>query len=252
MRMLSLLSWTVSLLMLALVATPATAAEFTDAQKTEMGTVIKDYLLKNPEILQQAMAELQRKQAEQQASQASDSIKQNADAIYRASADQAEGNLKGKVTVVEFFDYNCPYCKRMLPAMAALLESDKDVRIVMKEFPILGEGSVYASRAAVAAVQQGKYWPFHLALLGAQGRVDQARVLTIAKGLGIDTDKLTKDMQSPAITTMIETNNALAGKLGINGTPAFVIGDKLYPGAIEADQLKTVVAEARAKGCAIC
>ncbi len=230
----------------------AQAAEFTDAEKAEIGPIVKEYLLKNPEILKDVSAALQKKEAEQQASVASSGIKQNAETIFRATGDQSEGNLKGKVTVVEFFDYNCPYCKRMTPAVAALLEGDKDVRVVMKEFPILGEGSVFASRAAAASVLQGKYWPFHRALLAAEGRVDAGRVMKIARDIGIDTDRLTKDMMSADISKMLQINNDLAGKLGINGTPAFIIGDQLYPGAIEASQLLAIVAEARTKACAVC
>ena len=228
------------------------AAEFTDAQKGEIGTIVRDYLLKNPEVLQEVSAQLQQKQAAQQEKHAGDAIKQNASDIFRSTTDHSAGNVKGDVTVVEFFDYNCPYCKRSYPTINSLIQGDNKVRVVMKEFPILGAGSVFASRAAIAAIQQGKYWPLHEALMAVQGKVDEARVMTIAKQVGLDTDRLTKDMKSESVTAAINKNNELAQKLGINGTPAFIIGDQLSPGAIELADMQSRVAQVRANSCAVC
>lgn len=228
------------------------AAEFTDAQKGEIGKIVRDYLLKNPEILQEVSAQLQQKQAALQEKQAIEGIKQNASEIFRSSTDHSQGNLKGDVTVVEFFDYNCPYCKRSFPTITSLLKDDNKVRVVMKEFPILGPGSVFASRAAIASIEQGKYWQFHEAMMLAQGKVDEPRVMTIAKQVGLDTDRLTKDMKADSVTAIIDKNNTLAQKLGINGTPAFVIGDQLLPGAVELADMQSRVAQVRAKPCSFC
>ena len=251
MRLFKLLGLAVAAMMFAGGDT-SNAAEFTDAQKGEIGKIVRDYLLKNPEVLQEVSAQLQQKQAALQEKQAGDAIKQNASDIFRSSTDHSAGNVKGDVTVVEFFDYNCPYCKRSYLTINSLIQGDNKVRVVMKEFPILGAGSMFASRAAVASIQQGKYWPFHEALMAVQGKVDDARVMTIAKQVGLDTDRLTKDMTSDSVTAIINKTNDLAQKLGINGTPAFIIGDQLSPGALELADMQSRVAQVRANPCAVC
>jgi protein-disulfide isomerase len=147
--------------------------------------------------------------------------------------------------VVEFFDYNCPYCRRAKPEIEALLAADPDVRLVYREWPILGEGSVFAARAALAAREQGLYEDFHWALMGMSGRAEESSVLRIAEDIGLDVAQLRRDMEAPEIDAHIETSMRLAQVLGITGTPSFVIGDALVPGVVDAEQLQTLVTDAR-------
>ena len=155
------------------------------------------------------------------------------------------GNPEGDVTIVEFFDYNCPYCKRAMPEVQALLASDKNVRLVYREWPILGEGSVFATRAALASRAQGKYEEMHWAMMGLKGRIGEERVMKVAKDLGLDLDKLRADMNSPEVEEHIATSMQLAQALGFNGTPSFVIGQSLVPGFVEQAQLQKFVDESR-------
>jgi len=238
---------------LALGATLAPAAEFNDAQKSEIEGMIKEYLMKNPEIVREAIQELDRRQAQEEAQAQQSAITTNAKAIYRTPHDLVAGNPDGKVSVVEFFDYNCAYCKRAFKDVMTILDKDKDVRLVMKEFPILGPGSTYAARAALASRKQGKYLPFHLAMLGHEGRIDEKTVDEIAGKTGLDVNQLHKDMEASDINAAISANMQLAEALKINGTPAFIIGDQLIPGAVGYNGLATTIDTVRqAGGCQIC
>jgi protein-disulfide isomerase len=156
------------------------------------------------------------------------------------------GNPAGDVTIVEFFDYNCSYCKRVAPTVKALIKSDPNIRVVYKEFAILGPPSVLAAKAALAAQRQGKYVPFHGALMSS-GRATDSTIAALAKNLGMDYGKLLKDMKDPAISKTLQRTYRLAGLLGINGTPAFIIGNQLVPGAISADALARMVRAERAR-----
>jgi protein-disulfide isomerase len=146
---------------------------------------------------------------------------------------------------VEFFDYNCPYCRKVAPTVVELEEADPDLRLVYKEFPILGPGSQFAARAALAATKQGKYLPFHAALMQATEQVTEQSVMEIARAVGLDTEQLTADMQAPAIEDAITRNLRLANALGINGTPSFVIGQEIVPGAADLGTLQHLIARAR-------
>jgi protein-disulfide isomerase len=156
------------------------------------------------------------------------------------------GNLEGDITVVEFFDYNCPYCKRAMPEVDALLAEDGNIRLVMREWPILSEGSAFAARAALASRKQGKYAELHNALMGMRGKVEADTVLRVAGEIGLDLDRLKADMQAPEIDEHIATSMRLAEALGFNGTPSFVVGDQLVPGFVEKAQLSEIVASVRA------
>ena len=156
------------------------------------------------------------------------------------------GNPEGDVTVVEFFDYNCPYCRRVKPEMEALLASDTNVRVVYREWPILGDGSVFAARAALASRNQGKYEEFHWAMMGMKERAQEASVIQIAEDIGLDVARLRRDMDAPEVQEHIQTSMRLSQSLGFNGTPSFVIGDSLVPGLITADQMIELVEQARA------
>ena len=156
------------------------------------------------------------------------------------------GNPDGDITVVEFFDYNCPYCRRVKPEMEALLAADPNVRVVYREWPILGDGSVFAARAALASRNQGKYEEFHWAMMQLKERAEEASILRTAEDIGLDVAQLRRDMNGPEIEEHIQTSMRLAQSLGFSGTPSFVIGDSLAPGLIQADQMIELVDQARA------
>jgi protein-disulfide isomerase len=158
------------------------------------------------------------------------------------------GNADAGTVVVEFFDYNCPYCKRAANDVKALLAADSDIKVVYREWPILGEGSVLAARAALAAHAQGKYEEMHWALMEIQGRAEEASILAAARSVGLDVAKLIDDMESDAVNSHLAVSQGLARDLGFTGTPAFVIGDALVPGAVPLDELQELVAQARTDG----
>jgi protein-disulfide isomerase len=159
------------------------------------------------------------------------------------------GNPKGDVTVVEFFDYRCTFCKRVLPAVRRLLRDDPRIRYVFKEFPILTPQSRIAARAALAAwrVAPETYFGFHVDLMSARGALGEAVILRLAANAGLDTQRLKREMQSPEIEAVLRRNAEIAQRLGIQGTPAFIIGERLVPGAIDLAQLQSLVAEARGR-----
>lgn len=237
------------------IAVPAIAVaeEFNSKQRDELGTIIRDYLMKNPEVLRDAFQELERKTQAEKDEMAKKAIVSEADNIFRADGDLVVGNPKGSITMVEFMDYNCGYCKRSFPVIQKLIEADKDLKIVIKEFPILGPGSTYAARAAIASAEQGKYWEMHQALVEVRGAVDQVKVLQLAQSIGIDVEKLRKDMESEKINKIIARNMNTAEALGIQGTPAFLVDDKLIPGAVGFAALSGVISSIRQNGgCKVC
>jgi protein-disulfide isomerase len=236
--------------------TPVAAAQggLSPAQRQEVEALIKDYLLKNPEVLMEAQNALEAKMDKLQAERTAAAIKQNATEIFRPAASPVVGNPKGDVTVIEFFDYNCPYCRKAFPEIVQLVEKDKQVKLIFKEFPILSKGSEEASKVALAAKLQGKYWEVHRALNEQQGQTNEATALRIAEKLGLDMARLKRDMASPEVKREIDETRALALKLGIQGTPHFLVGDRVIPGAPEnlLEQIKKNVAEVRKEGCKVC
>lgn len=198
-------------------------------------------ILENPDIIMQAVAILQQREQERAASGA------NTVRLQLESDPNAPnlGNPEGDVTVVEFFDYNCPYCRSAGQTLQALLAADANVRVIYREWPILGEDSVIAARAALAAREQGKYEAFHWALMNGEGRVTEAIIFKVARNLGMDVAKLEADMVSPAVEAHIALSNALAQQLGFTGTPAFIVGDKTAPGMLSFDEITRLVADAR-------
>ena len=246
--------WTVlfSAMMLGLVPA-ANAAEFNDGQRREMESIIENYLLSHPEILQDMSQILEQKQKQAEDEQRKGGLVKNADQIFRDKADFVAGNPDGKVTMVEFFDYNCGWCKKGFPEVMSLLDTDKDLKFVLKEFPIFGEDSEYAAKAAIASGKQGKYWNLHIAMFSHEGKITKESVDEIAAGIGLNMTQLKKDMEDPALTKILERNRALAQSLAINGTPAFIIDDKLVPGYLPKAELATAINEIRAKGgCSLC
>ncbi len=229
------------------------AGEFNDAQKKEMGQIVREYLLKNPEVLRDAFLALERKEKIAKLSQAKKAIIEQADGIFRSSGDLVMGNPNGKTTMVEFFDYNCGFCKRSLPDILRLAAEDKDLKIVLKEFPILGPGSMFAARAAIASGFQNKYLELHLAIIKKRGTVNEAAVLKAAQSIGLDMKKLQKDMKSDEVSRIIQQNHAIARELNINGTPAFIIGDQILPGAVGFETLSSTIKDVRENGtCKVC
>jgi protein-disulfide isomerase len=241
----------IALLAAILLPASATAQEFNERQREELGKIIREYLLDNPEVLREAIQVLERKQKEAEETAAKAAIVEQAKEIYRSEADLVAGNPNGGVTMAEFFDYNCGYCKRAMPDVLKLIEADKDLRVVLKEWPILGEGSVYAAKAALASRKQGKYWDFHLALMQERS-VNEPKVLEVAQRIGLDVAKLKADMQAPEVQEVIDRNMKLAEALGLRGTPAFLIGEQLLPGALPYRVLEQTIATVRKDGCKIC
>ncbi|MGB0056645.1 MAG: DsbA family protein [Methyloceanibacter sp.] len=217
-----------------------------DQQRVER--IMRDYLTKNPQILVEMATQLDKRQASQQTKVISD----NADAIFRSPVSHVAGNPNGDVSVVEFFDYNCPFCRHALHDVVKLIDDDGKVRLVLKELPILSDDSVAAAKLALASNKQGKYFEMHQKLLSEPGKADKAKALRIAKDLGLDVDQLQKDADDPDIKKALDEAKDLAQKLGLQGTPMFLIGDRTISGAPDDlfDQLEAKVTEVRQKGCA--
>ena len=204
------------------------------------------FILANPEVLIESVQQLEARQQTAAADELKTLIGERRDEIFNDPASPVLGNEAGDVTLVEFFDYNCPYCRKAAPLMAELQASDQNVRLVYKEFPILGPGSAFAARAALASQKQGKYAEFHEAMMTHSGAIDESSTLEIARRIGLDIDQLQQDMQDPAIEDSIQRNLALAGDLRINGTPSFVVGDDIIRGLTDLPTLQGLIAEARA------
>jgi protein-disulfide isomerase len=237
-------------------AAPAGAQSFSPDQRGEIERIIKDYLLKHPELLQEVMSELEKRQTVADAEKHRGAIKELSATIFNSSRQVTLGNLQGDVTVVEFFDYNCGYCKRAMTDMLDLLKVDGKVRFVLKEFPVLGEGSMQAAQVAVAVRMQDKtggkkYLEFHQKLLASRGSIDKARAVAAAKEVGLDVARIEKDLASEEVKATLEESYKSAEALGLNGTPSYVIGGDVVIGAVGVNALKEKVNNARC-GKAIC
>ncbi|PZW48373.1 protein-disulfide isomerase [Humitalea rosea] len=235
-------------LALALPGLPALAQALTEAQRAEVVEVLRRALREDPSILREAMIALQQSEATAAADRQRAVILAHADALFRDAADPVLGNTSGDVTIVEFFDARCGYCKQMHPAITALLAKDRGVRLVLKDLPILGPSSVVASRALLAAQRQGRYAALHDALMRLNGEPSEAVLRVQAEHAGADWARLRRDMDDPSIQRRIAANVALAQTLGIEGTPALVISGThaLVPGAVDLAALERLVAESRA------
>jgi len=230
-------------------ALPAAAQDFSTAQRGEIEKIIKEYLIRHPEVLQEAMAELEKKQQLAETEKARSAIKNHSDALFNSPRQVVLGNPQGDVTFVEFFDYNCGYCKRALTDMVEIMGKDPKLKVVLKEFPVLGPGSVEAAQVAVAVRMQDKtgkkYLEFHQKLLGGRGQVDKAKALAAATDIGLDMARLDKDLKSDEIGKTLEESMKLAEALGLNGTPSYVIGNDVVIGAVGLDALGKKVEAAR-------
>ncbi|HEY5127478.1 MAG TPA: DsbA family protein [Bradyrhizobium sp.] len=243
--------FTPALLVLALCGTPpaASAQSFSDSQRGEIETMVRNYLISHPEVLEEAMAELSKRQTAAEAAKHEASVATNAETIFNSPRGVTLGNKDGDVTFVEFFDYNCGYCKRAMADMLDLMKSDPKLKVVLKEFPVLSQGSVEAAQVAVAVHMQDpggrKYLDFHQKLLGGRGPADKARALAAAREAGLDTARIEKDLTSPEVRATIEENFKLAEAMGMNGTPSYVIGKQVVIGAVGLDSLKEKIGVAR-------
>jgi len=239
--------WLGALALLVLTPAPSLAAEFTPAQRQAIESMIRDYLTKNPEVMLDALQAAEDKIKADSRGKASAALATRRHEVFDDPDAPVAGNPKGDATLVEFFDYRCPYCKQVEPAIEALVAQDPKLRFVYKEFPVLGPESVTAARAALAARQQGKYDLLHRALMALKGQINEAAVFKVASSVGLDVERLKRDMAAPDIDRMLKANGKLAEALDIRGTPGFVIGDEIVPGAISLDALKQLIETARRK-----
>ncbi len=241
-----------SMLMTALWLTPALALE--EEEKKEMGQFIREYLLENPEVMLEVQAALEAKQQSQRLEQAGQAVAANHDAIFNSQDDIALGNPDGDVTVVEFFDYNCGYCKRALADMERILATDPKVRFVLKELPILGPDSLDAHRVsnAVRLIAPEKYGEFHRALLGSTGTATEESAIEVAAALGISEADLRKSMAENPNDQLVRDAYTLATNLGVTGTPTYIVGNEALFGAVGDDALQEKIANVRACGKSTC
>ena len=213
--------------------------------------IVHSYLTKNPEILVEMTNELDKRQAAEQEAQQKKAISENAEAIFRSPVSHVAGNPNGDVSLVEFFDYNCGYCRKAMPDVVKLVNDDGKIRLVLKELPIFGDDSEAAAKLALASNKQGKYFEMHQKLFSEPGKADKEKALRVAKELGLDVDQLQKDAEDPDIKKGLDQAKELATKLNLQGTPLYLIGDRVLPGAPDDlfDELKAKVAEVRKNGC---
>ncbi len=224
---------------------PVRAAEIPTEQREAIEGIIHDYLLHNPDVLIEAVRGAEDKLNREADAKAEKVLSDQRREIFDDPATPVGGNPQGDVTIVEFFDYRCPYCKQVLPSLQALLKEDHKLRFLYKEMPVLGPASVTAAHAALAAQQQGKYEAFHNAMMATKGQITDETVYKVAGSVGLDVDRLKQDMNAPDIGQALKTNLALADALNIRGTPGFIVGNHIVPGAMDLDALRNMVAEAR-------
>ncbi|MDG1170940.1 MAG: DsbA family protein [Sulfitobacter sp.] len=235
----------------AVLALPVLASdlkEFTDEERAQFRAEVRSYLMENPEVIMEAVALLQNREAEAQAQADLNLVGDNADAIFNDGFSWVGGNPEGDITLVEFLDYRCGYCKRAHNEVAKLLETDGNIRLIVKELPILGEQSVIASRFAIATKQlagDDSYKAMHDALMELKGEVSLPALRRLATTFGLDVDAIEARMDSDEVTMEIAKTRALAQVLDISGTPTFVMQDELLRGYLPYDQMQALVAEKR-------
>jgi protein-disulfide isomerase len=226
-----------------------------DEQRRAIEGIVKEYLLKNPEVIQDALVELERHQQEAQKMSQRSALTAERETLLHSPRGNIVGNVNGDVTLVEFFDYNCGYCKRALTDLRTLAKADPKLRIVLKDFPVLGPQSVEASRVGLAVKQQikgDKLFDYHVKLMESRGQVNGERALAVAKEMGLDMARIQKDMESDEVRAALEENMNLGDKLGLTGTPAFVVGEEIIAGAVGMEPLRRVIASTRQCGKAVC
>jgi protein-disulfide isomerase len=228
----------------------AHAQPFSPEQRSEIEKVIRDYLLRNPEILQEVIQEMERRQVQADAEKHREAIKEHAEAIFNSKRQVVIGNPQGNVTMVEFFDYNCGFCRKALADKIELMKADPNLRVVLKEFPVLGEGSTQAAQVAIAVRMQDKtggkkYFEFHQKMFASRGQVDKARALAVVREIGFDAARAERDMNSDEVRLTLEEDFKLAEALGINGTPTYVFSGQVVVGAVGVQKLREAINTAR-------
>jgi len=240
--------------LVSLSAGPA-RAQLSPAQRTEIEGVIKDYLMKNPDVIRDVLTEMERRQKADEEAARVKAVTDLAPQLFDSPRQAVLGNPNGKITLVEFFDYNCGYCKQALPDLTRLIKEDGDLRVVLKDFPVLGPGSVEAAQVAIAVKKQfqgDKFWAFHVKLLGTRGQVGKAQALAAARESGADMVRLTKDMDGPEVQATLQESAKLADALNLTGTPTYVVGDEVVVGAVGYSQIKGRLDNIRKCGKASC
>lgn len=221
------------------------AKGMSDSERAAIEAVVKEYLAKHPDEIVQSLQEMQKREQADAEAKSKNAVAGAKDKIYGDPDTPVGGNPKGSVTVVEFFDYQCGYCKMSETAIEKLLKEDKDVKFVYKNFPILGPMSTVAAKASLASARQGQFAKFHQALMNKKDHLNEEMIYQTAKDAGLDVEKLKKDMKDEAIEKMTQANIKLGAEVGVRGTPLFIVGDTVFPGAMEYAQLKQAVDEAR-------
>ncbi len=229
----------------SMTITTARADAVTPAQKKAFEQIIHDYLVDNPDVVVEALKSAKARDDARAAEQSREMVTKNHDALVHDPDSPVGGNPNGDVTLVEFFDYSCPYCKQVEPSLEAMLVEDPKLRIVYKEFPILGPASIVASRVALAARNQGKYDAFHRAMINTKGQLSDDVIVKVAQSVGLNVDKIKVDMAAPEVAKVLKSDFELAQALNVKATPVFVIGDSVLPGAVDIDTLRRLIAEAR-------
>ncbi len=227
---------------------PGAQAEegFAEAQKSEIQTIVKQYLMENPEVLVESLEAYRVKEEREQEEQSAAKVTESLSYLTRSDAPSA-GNADGSITIVEFFDYNCGYCKRALPDIQKVLNEEKDVRFIFQEMPILGPTSFTAAQWALAAHKQGKYFEYHTALMDHRGAKNESELTKIADKLGLDTKKMKQDANSEDVKSMLNKSMQTARDIGIQGTPAFIVNGELVRGYMGPDGMKAAIENARGK-----
>ena len=237
------------------VVRPTQAAEFSAPQKSEIELIVRDYIVAHPDIIKDAILELQRREKAEETASRDKTLKDNADILYRSAHQGVIGNPNGKVTLVEFFDYNCGYCKKSLTDVVRLTKDFPELRVVLKDFPVLGQGSIEAAQVEAALRNQftgDKFADFHQKLLTAKGHVGKEQALALAKQMGADMTKLDADMRKPDVTQGIAEVMGVADKLSLNGTPSWILGDEVIVGAVGYDELRGKIDNMRKCGKVAC
>ncbi len=224
------------------------AQGLTPEQARQVEDIVRRVIKEQPRMILDALQDMRRQEEAAAHSKAAAALKQRRDEIQRDPAAPVAGNPDGDVVIVEFFDYRCPYCKQVAERVIDVARKDGKVKVVFREFPILGPDSVFAARAALAAQRQGRYVEYHVALMRLKDKLTEELVFRTAQGVGLDVERLKKDMASPEISRHLEKNADLAEELNIRGTPAFIVGNQLVPGAIDVPTLEKLIAEARKGG----
>jgi protein-disulfide isomerase len=236
-------------------AAPARADEFSAAQKSEIESIIKSYLVKNPDILRDAAAALEERDKQAETAARQRVLGDSASPLFDGANQAVIGNPQGAITLVEFFDYNCGYCKRALDDIARLMKDNPDLKVILRDLPILTPGSVDAAKIANAATNQlkgAKFWEFHQKLLGSRGAVGRGDAIAAAREFGVDVDRLTKDAETPSVKAAIDQSTELAKNLMITGTPSYVVGDEVVVGAVGYADLQAKIVNLRKCGKVIC